>query len=97
MQKKLISFMHFNNPTRSKSNTIQPNPIQMAENEMRELNNLRAELSTLKQQMTDVQKKIKEMEGKIYTKCDHVWTIDRTNVGEHTEYVCVHCNMPKTV
>lgn len=92
MQKKLISFMHFNNPTRSKSNTI-----QMAENEMRELNNLRAELSTLKQQMTDVQKKIKEMEGKIYTKCDHVWTIDRTNVGEHTEYVCVHCNMPKTV
>jgi hypothetical protein len=69
----------------------------MAETEIRELSNLRAELSTLKQQMTDVQKKIKEMEGKIYTKCDHVWTIDRTNVGEHTEHVCVHCNMPKTV
>ncbi len=72
-------------------------PIQMAENEMRELNNLRGELSTLKQQMTAVQQKIKELEGKIYTKCDHVWTIDRTNVGEHTEYVCVHCNMSKTV
>ena len=80
------------NSQRANSYTTQP----MAENEIRELNNLRVELSTLKQQMTVVQKKIKEMEREIYTKCDHVWTIDRTNVGEHTEHVCVHCSMSKT-
>ena len=68
----------------------------MAENEIRDLNNLRSELSTLKTQMTIVQQKIKEMEKDIYIKCNHVWTIDRTNVGEHTEHVCVQCNMCKT-
>jgi predicted RNase H-like nuclease (RuvC/YqgF family) len=73
------------------------NEMSTAENEMRELNNLRGELSTLKKQMTAVQQKIKELEREIYMKCDHVWTIDRTNVGEHTEHVCVHCNMSKTV
>ena len=67
----------------------------MAENEIRELNNLRVELSTLKKQMTIVQQKIKEMEEKIYNKCNHAWTVDRTNVGEHTEYVCAQCNMFK--
>ncbi len=72
-------------------------PIQMAENEMRELNNLRGELSTLKKQMTAVQQKIKELEREIYMKCGHVWTIDRTNVGEHTEHVCMHCNMFKAL
>jgi hypothetical protein len=68
----------------------------MAENEIRNLNNLRSELSTLKTQMTIIHQKIKEMEKDIYIKCNHVWTIDRTNVGEHTEHVCVHCNMFKT-
>ena len=69
----------------------------MAENEIRELNNLRVELSTLKKQMTIVQQKIKEMEEDIYNKCNHVWTVDRTNVGEHTEYMCMQCNMFKTI
>ena len=69
----------------------------MAETEIRELSNLRAELSTLKKQMTAVQQRIKQMEQEVYNKCNHVWTIDRTNVGEHTEHVCVHCNMSKTL
>ena len=82
------------NPTQSQSNTFQPRS-KMAENEIRELSNLRAELSTLKKQMTAVQQRIKQMEQEVYNKCNHDWTIDRTNVGEHTEHVCVHCNMSK--
>ena len=86
--------MHFNNSPQT--NTIQSRS-KMAETEIRELSNLRAELSTLKKQMTAVQQRIKQMEHEVYNKCNHDWTIDRTNVGEHTEHVCVHCNMPKTV
>ena len=73
------------------------NTRQMAETEIRELSNLRAELSTLKKQMTAVQQRIKQMEHEVYNKCNHDWTIDRTNVGEHTEHVCVHCNMSKAL
>lgn len=82
--------MHFNNLI----NTT-PGLATMAENEIKQLNSLRGELSTLKTQMTIVQQKIKEMEKDIYEKCSHVWTIDRSNVGEHTEDVCIHCNMYK--
>lgn len=71
-------------------------PIQtMAENEIRELDNLHTQLSMLKNQMTIVKKKIEQMEKEIYIKCNHDWTIDRTNVGEHTEQICIHCNMFK--
>ena len=86
--------MHFNNSPQI--NTIQPRS-KMAETEIRELVNLRIELSTLKKQMTDVQQRIKQMEHEVYNKCNHDWTIDRTNVGEHTEHVCVHCNMSKAL
>lgn len=67
----------------------------MAESEIRELDNLRAQLSTLKNQMTTIQKKIQQLENDIYIKCNHDWTIDRTNVGEHTEQICVNCSMFK--
>jgi len=71
--------------------------LKMAENQLGEIARLRAELSTLKKQMTAVQQRIKQMEQEVYDNCNHVWTIDRTNVGEHTEHVCVHCNMSKTL
>jgi len=84
--------MHFNNSTKTTQHRY-----KMAETEFRELSNLRAELLMLKTQMTTVQQKIKELEKEIYNKCNHDWTIDRTNVGEHTEYVCIHCNMYKAL
>ena len=87
--------MHFNNSPQATKQPI--NTRQMAETEIRELSNLRAELSTLKKQMTAVQQRIKQMEQEVYNKCNHDWTIDRTNVGEHTEHVCVHCNMSKAL
>jgi hypothetical protein len=69
----------------------------MAESEIKELDNLRIQLSTLRNQMLSVQQRIQQMEKEIYIKCNHVWTIDRTNVGEHTEHICTHCSMSKTI
>jgi len=67
----------------------------MAEKELQQLQYLRSELAELKKNMDKLLQRIKHVEEIIYFKCDHYWILDRTNVGEHTEYVCTHCNLSK--
>ena len=55
------------------------------------LQDLRKELTAAKQKVIQLQQQIKELEEDIYSKCQHEWKIDRTNVGEHTEYICSKC------
>lgn len=64
-------------------------------NEVHELQILRAVLSSAKKRVDDLKQQVKQMENVIYFKCDHKWMIDHSNVGEHTEYVCVKCNLSK--
>jgi predicted nucleic acid-binding Zn-ribbon protein len=56
-----------------------------------QLQDLRKELTSAKQKVIQLQQQIKQIEEQIYTNCEHVWKIDRTNVGEHTEYICSKC------
>jgi hypothetical protein len=67
----------------------------MAEKELQQLHHLRSELASVKKLMGTLQQKINQIEEVIYFKCDHYWILDRDNVGEHTEYVCTHCNLYK--
>ena len=67
----------------------------MAEKELQQLQKLRSELASIKKMMDIVQQRINKVEEIIYFKCDHFWIIDRANVGEHTEYICNHCNLSK--
>jgi hypothetical protein len=67
----------------------------MAEKELQQLQKLRSELATVKKIMGTLQQRINQIEEVIYFKCDHYWILDRANVGEHTEYVCTHCNLSK--
>jgi hypothetical protein len=67
----------------------------MAEKEIQQLQNLRSELASVKKMMVTLQQRINQIEEIIYLKCDHYWILDRANVGEHTEYVCTHCNLSK--
>lgn len=67
----------------------------MAEKEIQQLQKLRSELSAVKKLMGTLQQRINNIEEVIYFKCDHYWILDRANVGEHTEYVCTHCNLSK--
>jgi uncharacterized protein YlxW (UPF0749 family) len=55
------------------------------------LQDLRKELTAAKQKVLQLQQQIKQFEEHIYSKCQHEWKIDRTNVGEHTEYICMKC------
>jgi hypothetical protein len=48
-----------------------------------------------KKRTTMADREIQQLEELIYFKCDHYWILDRANVGEHTEYVCTHCNLSK--
>ena len=56
-----------------------------------QLQNLRTELTAAKKKVLQLQQQIKELEEDIYSKCEHDWQIDYTNVGEHTEYICTKC------
>jgi uncharacterized protein YlxW (UPF0749 family) len=56
-----------------------------------QLQDLRKELTSAKQKVLQLQQQIKQFEEHIYSKCQHEWKIDRTNVGEHTEYICMKC------
>ncbi len=38
---------------------------------------------------------ILELTDKLYKICQHQWIIDRTNYGEHTEYICNKCFLYK--
>ena len=67
----------------------------MAEKEIQQLQKLHSELSAVKKIMGTLQQRINSIEEIIYFKCDHYWILDRANVGEHTEYVCTHCNLSK--
>ena len=67
----------------------------MTEQEINQLQHLRTELTSAKQKVIALQQEIKEAEEDIYSKCEHKWEIDRTNVGEHTEYICVKCLLSK--
>ena len=67
----------------------------MAEKELQQLQKLRSELAAVKKIMGTLQQRINNIEETIYFKCDHYWIIDHANVGEHTEYVCTHCNLSK--
>jgi len=66
---------------------------QQEEINQSQLQDLRKELTAAKKKVLELQQKIKEAEEHIYTKCEHKWEIDRTNVGEHTEYICLKCNL----
>ena len=67
----------------------------MADKEIQQLQKLRSELTSVKKIMGTLQQRISQIEEVIYFKCDHYWILDRANVGEHTEYVCTHCNLSK--
>lgn len=67
----------------------------MAEKEIQQLQHLRSELASVKKIMGKLQQRINQIEEIIYFKCNHYWILDRANVGEHTEYVCSHCNLSK--
>ena len=67
----------------------------MAEKELQQLQKLRSELSEVKKIMEILQQRINKIEEIIYFKSDHFWILDRANVGEHTEYICSHCNLVK--
>jgi len=67
----------------------------MTEQEINQLQHLRRELTSAKQKVLSLQQEIKQAEEHIYSKCEHKWEIDRTNVGEHTEYICVKCLLSK--
>jgi hypothetical protein len=56
-----------------------------------QLQDLRKELTAAKQKVLQLQQQIKQIEEHIYSNCQHEWKIDRTNVGEHTEYICMKC------
>ncbi len=63
---------------------------QMTEQET-QLQTIRTELTAAKQKVLQLQQQIKQLEEDIYSKCQHEWKIDYTNVGEHTEYICTKC------
>jgi len=67
----------------------------MSEKQLKQLQQLRHELSAVKKIMETIQQRINNIEETIYFKCDHCWILDRANVGEHTEYICTHCNLAK--
>ena len=67
----------------------------MTETEITQLENLRAELSSSKKKILALQEEMKKLEETIYSKCEHKWKIDHTNVGEHTEYKCANCQLSK--
>ena len=70
----------------------------MSENgikEIQDLQTLRAELSCAKKRVSELQQQVKRMEDVIYSKCDHQWMVDYSNVGEHTEHLCAKCNLSK--
>ena len=67
----------------------------MTEQEIKQLENLRAELSLAKNKIVTLQQEMKQLEETIYLNCEHKWEKDRTNVGEHTEYICFKCQMYK--
>jgi hypothetical protein len=67
----------------------------MADREIQQLQKLRSELASVKKMMETFQQRINNIEEVIYFKCDHYWILDRANVGEHTEYICTHCNLSK--
>lgn len=67
----------------------------MAEKEILQLQQLRSELASLKKMVGTIQQRINHVEEIIYFKCDHFWILDRSNVGERTEYVCTRCNLSK--
>lgn len=67
----------------------------MAEKELQQLQKLRSELASVKKNMLILQQRINQIEEIIYFKCEHYWILDRANVGEHTEYICTHCNLSK--
>jgi uncharacterized protein YlxW (UPF0749 family) len=67
----------------------------MTETEINQLKDLRSELSSSKKKILALQAEMKQLEETIYSKCEHKWEIDRTNVGEHTEYICLKCQLSK--
>lgn len=69
----------------------------MTEEEKIQLQNLNAELSMAKKKIVKIQEEIKELEKTIYSKCQHEWKIDYTNVGEHTEYICLKCGGGRSI
>jgi len=49
----------------------------------------------LKQQCKQIDEVIFECQKKLYKLCEHKWQIDRTDMGEHTEYECGICGLYK--
>jgi hypothetical protein len=63
--------------------------------EVQDLQTLRADLSCAKKRVGELHQQVKRMEDVIYSKCDHQWMVDYSNVGEHTEHLCAKCNLSK--
>jgi hypothetical protein len=43
--------------------------------------------------ISNIRKYRESIETKMYNICDHKWTIDHDECGEHTIYYCKICNM----
>jgi hypothetical protein len=63
--------------------------------EIQDLQALREELAIAKKKVTALQQQMKQLEDVVYARCIHVWRVDYSNVGEHTEHVCTKCNLSK--
>lgn len=60
-----------------------------------EINKITKQSNILKEKTYQCEKLITELQKKLYSICQHEWEIDRSNVGEHTEYICRKCNLDK--
>lgn len=43
----------------------------------------------------NIKKEIEDLNIQLYNNCNHEWIIDRSNYGEHTEYICKNCLLYK--
>jgi len=49
----------------------------------------------LNQQNRYIAENVKNLEKQLYKVCEHIWEIDRTDIGEHTQYECKICGLGK--
>lgn len=47
------------------------------------------------EEITKLKNEQKEIYKQITNCCSHKWVIDRSNVGEHTEWICEICGVDK--
>ena len=87
---KLFTLSPISNKMTSPEKIIhQINTIKDERNKIIEQSNI------LKEKTNEYNNAIKQLQKQLYEACPHDWEIDRTNIGEHTEYICKKCQLDK--